>query len=228
MEQEHIIKEFHKSEAHRKLVRMSTANIKQQDSLSIPQPSPASEKTNKRKKLYVNSITLRTSCIFPDLKIETRPRLDSLVSSHDSSFGPQSNSVRKLSENIETEDHKEIGPSNFKLARAAELTKKLNESKSPNPISGSENIDSEKIMEEMVTSAKKEDHPLISHFYGKDIATCSTNKQWRIALKNYISQTLHSICLIKKLTPVPLELIYKKSLTLPLPSDSIFIYYNIK
>ena len=70
---------------------------------------------------------------------------------------------------------------------------------------------------------------LPSSFYETEVIGEEGDRAWKIALKDHITQTLESICLIKKLSPVPPHIIEKKRLPIDLkPSGNIYYYIRKK
>ena len=97
----------------------------------------------------------------------------------------------------------------------AQLKEKLTESLSPSPFRNEDPGAREEKLERLVAStACPTKMILFSPFYGSELTTTSSHHAWKIALKDHIVHTIESICLIKKLKPVPSHILEKKRLPL--------------
>ncbi len=96
-----------------------------------------------------------------------------------------------------------------------QLKKKLTLSLSPSPFRNEDPGKREAKLDQLVTSAPgMAKGILFSQFYGSELADNDSHRAWKIALKDHIVHTFESICLIKKLKPVPPHIIEKKKLPL--------------
>lgn len=93
------------------------------------------------------------------------------------------------------------------------LREELTESLSPSPFKKNDPGEQEEKLEQLVASqAPITKNILCSPFYDNDVKAGKGHNAWTKALKEHIVQTLESICIIKKLKPVPFDLIEKKKL----------------
>ena len=105
-----------------------------------------------------------------------------------------------------------------------ELKERLAESLSPSPFRNEDPDKREARLEHLIASAPCTTKNLIfSPFYGNEIMNEGSHRAWKIALKDHIVHTLESICLIKKLNPVPLHIIEKRKANIKSLNTSIFI-----
>ena len=93
------------------------------------------------------------------------------------------------------------------------LREKLSDSLSPSPFRCEDPSASDATLEELVVaSASPTKNLIFSQFYGSEMSAVGSHKQLKKALKDHIIHTLESICLIKKLQPVPSQIVSKKTL----------------
>jgi hypothetical protein len=87
----------------------------------------------------------------------------------------------------------------------------LTEFLSPSPFRNEDPNKREVHLDHLITSAPCPTKKIIfSTFYDSEITGEGSHHAWKIALKDYIVHTFKSICLIKKLYPVPLQMIENK------------------
>eukprot|EP00826_Nyctotherus_ovalis_P045014 TRINITY_DN4920_c0_g6_i1.p1 TRINITY_DN4920_c0_g6~~TRINITY_DN4920_c0_g6_i1.p1 ORF type:complete len:237 (-),score=65.71 TRINITY_DN4920_c0_g6_i1:849-1559(-) len=104
-----------------------------------------------------------------------------------------------------------------------DLREKLASSLSPSPFRNKDPLRREEKLEQLIASApNKTKSILLSPFYGNELKGKDSHRAWKIALKDHIVNTFESICLIKKLGPVPNELIEKKKNNIKEVSKSRF------
>ena len=99
------------------------------------------------------------------------------------------------------------------------LEEELSKSLSPSPFSMVDNDQSECMLKELVNSDNK---TLLSIFYEKNINT-ESSQHWRKVFNDHIFFTLQSICIIKKLKPIPEDLLARKSISLSPITNSKFV-----
>ena len=130
-----------------------------------------------------------------------------------------------ISKQIKITMEKEEDKSRNKSAHIAskeELKEKLAESLSPSPFRNEDPSKKEAKLEHLIASAPCTTKSIILYpFYGTEILGEGSFSAWKIALKDHIVHTLESICLIKKLDPVPSHIIEKKKLVIESLNSSI-------
>ena len=103
-----------------------------------------------------------------------------------------------------------------------ELKKQLAESLSPSPFRNEDPNKCEERLEYLIASAPGTTKNIIFFpFYGDEMMGEGSHRVWKIALKDHIVHTLESICLIKKLIPVPVHIIEKRKVTIESLDPSI-------
>eukprot|EP01022_Parablepharisma_sp_SALTPOND_P014065 TRINITY_DN1893_c0_g1_i1.p2 TRINITY_DN1893_c0_g1~~TRINITY_DN1893_c0_g1_i1.p2 ORF type:complete len:570 (-),score=59.52 TRINITY_DN1893_c0_g1_i1:7307-9016(-) len=113
-------------------------------------------------------------------------------------------------------------------ATEEQLKEKLAESLSPSPFRNEDPNKREARLEQLVASAPCTTKTILfSPFYGSELTGEGSHRAWKIALKDHIVHTLESICLIKKLSPVPAHIIEKKKLPVEPCSTSTISSFNI-
>ena len=106
------------------------------------------------------------------------------------------------------------------LSNAEELKEKLTASLSPSPFRDDDPFAREAKLDQLMGAGTTTKNLIFSPFYSSELAEENGHHAWKIALKDHIVHTLESICIIKKLKPVPSEMIEKKRLPLdPKPSS---------
>lgn len=104
----------------------------------------------------------------------------------------------------------------------AQLKQILTQSLSPSPFRNEDPGQREAKLDHLVSSAPGTAKGILfSTFYGSELAENDSHRAWKIALKDHIVNTFESICLIKKLKPVPSSIIEKKKLTVDNTKPSI-------
>ena len=97
------------------------------------------------------------------------------------------------------------------LKAEKKLKEKLTESLSPSPFRGEDPKQQEAKLDQLVVSVPCTTKTILSsHFYGLELMGKDGHRAWKIALKDHIVHALESICLIKKLSPVPMHISEKK------------------
>lgn len=162
-----------------------------------PVPSPVSAKPSKEKEMIgtteLNGIKRR--------------------SSRDSNGSPETASempLKDLWKLVKMED--QANSSKLKDQHGEkDLREKLASSLSPSPFRNEDPLRREEKLEQLIASAPSTTKSiLLSPFYGSELKGKGSHHAWKIALKDHIVNTFESISLIKKLGPVPNELIEKK------------------
>eukprot|EP00826_Nyctotherus_ovalis_P043041 TRINITY_DN4501_c0_g2_i10.p1 TRINITY_DN4501_c0_g2~~TRINITY_DN4501_c0_g2_i10.p1 ORF type:complete len:266 (+),score=43.87 TRINITY_DN4501_c0_g2_i10:40-837(+) len=94
-----------------------------------------------------------------------------------------------------------------------DLRDKLADSLSPSPFRREDSEKRTVKLEQLVASAPCTTKILLSSsFYNAELTGDNGHRAWKIALKDYIANTLEAICIIKRLSPVPLQIIEKRRL----------------
>ena len=106
-----------------------------------------------------------------------------------------------------------------------QLKEKLTDSLSPSPFRNEDPGKREVKLAQLVASAPCTTKSILfSKFYGSELGA-NDSRAWKIALKDHIVHTLESICLIKKLKPVPSHIIEKKKLPFEPKSSSKYMQF---
>jgi len=221
MEDEIHLEEFHRSSFHRQLVRKSTITENEfpfLSQLAKKAKEQGDEKRVERKKGSVKASMLNTkSASFPpsEAKSPTRPRLGSVGTYLIQEPLRVAQKTNSLPEEVKIDILKKAP-----LAESTpkELQDKLTASLSPSPFISVGGSEEEAGLDQLVAASKGDF--ILTPFYGREIMSGSA-KHWKKALKDHILHTLQSICIIKKLKPIPSELLLKKSVTLSNSSGSI-------
>ena len=100
------------------------------------------------------------------------------------------------------------------ISNSEELKEKLTASLSPSPFRDDDPFTREVKLEQFMGAGATAKNLIFTPFYGTELSEESGHHAWKIALKDHIVHTLESICIIKKLKPVPSEMIEKKRLPL--------------
>lgn len=122
-------------------------------------------------------------------------------------------SLKKATEQLLASNTKSGSTSLVFIQKGTEqdLKDKLADSLSPSPFKRDAKL------EELVASVPCTTKTLISSsFFGSELMGDNGHRAWKIALKDYIANTLEAICIIRELDAVPVQLIEKKRL----PVDS--------
>lgn len=94
---------------------------------------------------------------------------------------------------------------------------------SPSPFRNEDPNKREVRLDHLITSAPCPTKKIIfSPFYGSEMMGEQGHRAWKIALKDHIVHTFESISLIKKLSPVPLQIIENKKQVIESLNSSIF------
>lgn len=102
-------------------------------------------------------------------------------------------------------------------SKEEELREKLAESLSPSPFRNEDPSKREQRLDKLVASSPPTTKAILFHsFYGTEQMGAKNHHAWKLALKDYIVHTFESISLIRKLTPVPSQIIEKRKL----PADT--------
>lgn len=116
------------------------------------------------------------------------------------------------STNLEMEKRRSTTDSEA-VSSEEQLKEKLAESLSPSPFRNEDPSEREARLDQLVASSPSDTKTILFYpFYGTEQMGSRSHRAWKIALKDHIVHTLESICLIKKLTPVPNHIIEKKML----------------
>ena len=190
------IEEFHAASRSRKLARMKTIGSR------ISNPMPGFEKKQPRKNSGVDLISKTNAA-----HVINRLRTMTIENIEESHLDKEAcNYSKKI---LETKDERGILK---KLSMGRNLKQKLAESLSPAPFVCVNNPDTERAVDILMTSTNDS---MLNPYYGK-------NNLLRKALRNHILHILQSICIIKRLKPIPKELLAKKTIYLPKNEASIF------
>eukprot|EP00826_Nyctotherus_ovalis_P037188 TRINITY_DN3378_c0_g1_i11.p1 TRINITY_DN3378_c0_g1~~TRINITY_DN3378_c0_g1_i11.p1 ORF type:complete len:388 (+),score=57.05 TRINITY_DN3378_c0_g1_i11:24-1166(+) len=91
----------------------------------------------------------------------------------------------------------------------------LTEFLSPSPFRNEDPDRREEILNHLVAFTPGKTRKMIfSQFYGSEMMGEESHRVWKIALKHHIVHTFESICLIKRLSPLPLQIIESKKQTI--------------
>jgi len=91
------------------------------------------------------------------------------------------------------------------------LKKKFAAGLSPSPFRNEGPSEREARLDQLIASNPPNTKTILFYpFYGTEQIGAMSHRAWKLAFKDYIVQTLESICLIKRLSPVPAHIIEKK------------------
>lgn len=100
-------------------------------------------------------------------------------------------------------------------SHAATAEETLTQFLSPSPFRNEDPHRDEQILDRLITfTPGKTKKMIFSQFYGSEAAGEESHRLWKIARKHHIVHTFESICLIKRFSPVPLQIIEAKKQTI--------------
>ena len=247
MKSEYRIEEFHYAHNSSHPIRIFSSSKDQIYPLPIPSPrnsfGASKRKYQEKNEFSIKSWGSTNHLNAKSYEIEPLRRtdsgkftgIDSGVVSRKSSFAKEWEMKQNNSldiNNIELGSIKQEKPKaniNFETINTQDnLKKRLADSLSPSPFRNEDPDKQEEKLKQLVLSdMPKTKNILFSQFYGEELTGEGGHRDWKIALKDHIVHTFESICLIKKLTPVPYHIVEKKMLPVENKSDKKLLIFDL-